>query len=85
MRFRMDGRLWDVKPGDVVCQDSFGGLRLVRVTAVHEDVANGMPGFDGVVLGGPHADDTVWGYMYQLRDFDAMYRPDTRPNYGGVR
>lgn len=51
------------EPGDIVEQDSFGGLRLVLVTGREADVKNGRPGFVGTAL----ADDMgVWGYDDQI-------------------
>lgn len=56
--------------GDLVRYHPFGLVsfpaRAVRVTAVHEDVKNGRPGFDGTVEGGPEEGAPVWGYTADI-------------------
>lgn len=49
--------------GDVIEQDSFGGLRLVLVTGREADVKNGRPGFVGTV---PGSEFGAWGYDDQI-------------------
>jgi hypothetical protein len=52
--------------GDTVEYATFGGgIREVKVTDVLENVKNGFPGFDGVIVG--TVNDTVWGYTDQIR------------------
>jgi NAD(P)H-dependent flavin oxidoreductase YrpB (nitropropane dioxygenase family) len=43
-----------------------GGAVVVRVTAVHADIKNGRPGFDGVIAEGADAGAEVWGYADQI-------------------
>lgn len=54
--------------GDVVdYYTTFGDdLRTVMITDKEPDVKNGRPGFDGVVISGPEAGLSVWGYDWQI-------------------
>lgn len=55
-----------------------GGRRLVRVMTVEEDIKNGRPGFDGVIVDGAERGTEVWGYVDQItgiRIDGATYRP----------
>ena len=53
------------KVGNIIKQRTFLGThRYVKVTAKHDDIKNGKPGFDGHVLG--DKTETVWGYDYQV-------------------
>lgn len=53
--------------GDLVRYETFGdNTRLVEVTAVLDDVKNGEPGFDGIVVEGPETGMNVWGYSSQV-------------------
>ena len=57
------------KIGDTVRYETFtGSLRTVRVTAKLDDVKNGRPGFDGVLLGSSQDKglNEVWGYDDQI-------------------
>lgn len=55
----------DYKVGDTITYSTFGGdRRTVVVTAKHEDVKNGEPGFDGYVVSDPSF--AVWGYDQQI-------------------
>ena len=78
MEFHKNGRGHLVRVGDEVEYATFGGgIRVVTITDVLEDVKNGYPGFDGIILGGgaqirDEAGDraikeTVWGYTDQIR------------------
>lgn len=44
--------------------------RVVRVTAKEDDIKNGKPGFDGVLISSDNPSDTVgssvWGYDSQI-------------------
>jgi hypothetical protein len=58
--------------GDLVIYRPFGGgTRRVKITAKYDDIKNGRPGFDGVLvddagaLGGNDA-LSVWGYDDQI-------------------
>lgn len=65
---------------DVIQYTTFtGGVRYVRITAWEDDVKNGRPGFDGIVVNGPEQGVTVWGYADQI---DRLY---LRPIQGGAR
>jgi hypothetical protein len=75
MEFYKNEKYHRVKTGDTVEYATFGGgIRVVKVTDVLEDVKNGYPGFDGVVLGERSASDVyfgtvnekVWGYADQI-------------------
>lgn len=50
--------------GDIVVYRTFGGgeYRTGHVTAKHEDIKNGYPGFDMV----DHLGGTYWGYDDQI-------------------
>ncbi len=49
--------------GEMIVYRTFSGMRrAVEVTAVHEVVKNGRPGFDGVDTSG----NTYWGYDDQI-------------------
>jgi hypothetical protein len=51
------------KVGEMIVYCTFSGMRrAVEVTAVHEVIKNGRPGFDGVDSGGK----TYWGYDDQI-------------------
>lgn len=53
--------------GDRVAYMSFGYIRrIVEVTFKSEDIKNGQAGFDGVVVNGPEAGTSVWGYDDQI-------------------
>lgn len=54
--------------GDTITYTTFGGhqSRTVRVTHKEDDIKNGRPGFDGVVILGPETDLEVWGYDDQI-------------------
>jgi len=64
------------KVGDIIKQRTFLGThRYVKVTAKHDDIKNGKPGFDGydlllVAEQYNHPIEwipiTVWGYDYQV-------------------
>lgn len=57
--------MYDV--GSIIFYDAFGGTcRKVRVTLRDENIKNGRPGFDGVIVGGPDEGLTVWGYDDQI-------------------
>jgi len=51
---------------EVTYETNMGDLRTVKVTAVHDDIKNGEPGFDGTVLAGYEANVAVWGYDRQI-------------------
>ena len=56
-----------IKPGDIIEYSPFGGgTRRVRVTAVHADVKNGRPGFDGELVTPLDEHTSVWGYVSQV-------------------
>ena len=49
--------------GEMIVYRTFAGMwRSVEVTAVHDVVKNGRPGFDGVDRNG----NTYWGYNDQI-------------------
>jgi len=54
--------------GDLIEYQTFGGgTRIVRVEAREEDIKNGSPGFDGIVVGGSaEYGASVWGYDDQI-------------------
>jgi hypothetical protein len=55
------------KVGDTITYLTYGGTRRkIKVIGVEEDIKNGEPGFDGVVLEGPEKGDEVWGYDDQI-------------------
>lgn len=62
----------DYKVGDVIAQEPFGGgVRYVLVQGKEEDVKNGYPGFDGILVtsdGTPIEGEYtgVWGYDDQI-------------------
>lgn len=64
----------EYKVGDVIAQQSFGGgVRYVLVETKEEDVKNGRPGFDGILVtsdGTPIEGEFtgVWGYDSQIMD-----------------
>ena len=52
--------------GEMIVYTLFSGTaRACRVTAVHNDVKNGYPGFDGVTSGGM----LCWGYDDQTTGY----------------
>jgi len=56
--------------GEMIVYRTFAGMwRSVEVTAVHEVVKNGRPGFDGVDRDG----NTYWGYNDQILPEDEGY------------
>jgi hypothetical protein len=56
---------------------TFSGMRrAVEVTAVHEVVKNGRPGFDGVDMSG----NMYWGYDDQIVPDDEAYTWIVRSN-----
>ena len=57
--------------GEMIVYRTFSGMRrAVEVTAVHEVVKNGRPGFDGRDMSG----NTYWGYNDQILPDDEAYR-----------
>lgn len=51
--------------GEIVRYETFGcDVRSVVVTEVEEDIKNGLPGFEGHLVGDPTA--LVWGYNHQI-------------------
>ena len=57
--------------GEMIVYCTFSGMRrAVEVTAVHEVVKNGRPGFDGTDRSG----NTYWGYNDQILPEDEAYR-----------
>lgn len=57
--------------GDTVVYRTFGGdKRTVRVTFKSDDIKNGRPGFDGVVVSSTAGlpDTRVWGYDDQITE-----------------
>ena len=57
--------------GEMIVYRTFSGMRrAVEVTAVHEVVKNGRPGFDGVDTSG----NTYWGYDDQILPDDEALR-----------
>lgn len=53
--------------GQIITYEAFGGSRrTIRVTNAEEDIKNGRPGFDGVVISGPDEGMTAWGYTDQI-------------------
>ena len=56
--------------GEMIVYCTFSGMRrAVKVTAVHEDVKNGHPGFDGVDTSG----NSCWGYNDQIVPDEEAY------------
>jgi hypothetical protein len=61
--------------GDTVETGSLVGPRLVLVTSRSQDIKNGSPGFDGLLINekglvlydGEPGWATVWGYDHQIR------------------
>ena len=54
----------DYSVGDTIVYYTFGGLyRTVVVTYRDEDIKNGHPGFDGVMV---DTGEDVWGYDDQI-------------------
>lgn len=52
--------------GEMIVYELFGGnVRLCKVTAVHDNVKNGYPGFDGMTVDGMEC----WGYDDQTVDY----------------
>jgi hypothetical protein len=65
MEFCKNERFHQIEAGDTVEYATFGGgVRVVEVTQALENVKNGYPGFDGVIVG--TASETVWGYADQI-------------------
>jgi len=65
------------KVGEMIVYCTFSGMRrAVEVTAVHEIVKNGRPGFDGVDLSG----NSYWGYNDQIVPDDEAYAWIVRRN-----
>ena len=57
--------------GEMIVYCTFSGMRrAVEVTAVHEVVKNGRPGFDGKDMSG----NTYWGYNDQILPDSEAYR-----------
>lgn len=54
--------------GSVIVYVSFGGgRRTVKVESKEEDIKNGRPGFDGIlIVNGKETEDGVWGYDDQI-------------------
>lgn len=53
----------DPRVGEMIVYKTFSGMwRSVEVTAVHEIIKNGLPGFDGVGVDGK----LYWGYNDQI-------------------
>lgn len=62
-----------IKPGAVVSVGDFlGGTATIFVTAVHADIKNGRPGFDGLASDGTD----VWRYSHQVT---AIIQPAPAP------
>ena len=56
--------------GEMIVYCTFSGMRrAVEVTAVHEFVKNGRPGFDGVDTSG----NSCWGYNDQIIPDEEAY------------
>ena len=65
--------MMDYNVGDVVAQTPFGGgVRYVRVTSKDQNIKNGRPGFDGILVyrdGTPvESEYGVWGYDDQITE-----------------
>ena len=59
----------DYNVGDTIIYSPFGGGdREVIVKAKHDDVKNGEPGFDGVLVNPGNHYPNVWGYDFQISD-----------------
>jgi len=63
--------------GEMIVYCTFSGMRrAVEVTAVHEVVKNGRPGFDGVDASG----NSFWGYNDQIVPEEEAYAWKVRSN-----
>tara|TARA_R110000824_G_scaffold33349_1_gene106830 strand:+ start:38 stop:373 length:336 start_codon:yes stop_codon:yes gene_type:complete len=59
--------------GEMIVYTLFSGnVRACRVTAVHDDVKNGYPGFDGITSGGM----SCWGYDDQATAYPVIKEVD---------
>jgi hypothetical protein len=63
----------DYEVGDIIEYETGSAIRRVRVTARHEDINHGEPGFDAVFMSGQselgkklEVGDGVWGYDEQI-------------------
>ncbi len=58
----------DYKRGDVIIYEPFGGgERMVLVTMRENDIKNGHPGFEGLILENYEVNgDAAWGYDDQI-------------------
>lgn len=57
----------DYTEGDTITYTAFGNeLRTVEVTCKFDDVKNGQPGFDGIMINAAGKYVRVWGYDYQI-------------------